>query len=247
MRKQLTLLQRLATALFVLSVPVVLITSNVRFAANEVRLYQYGFDRYNAEARTGIPRPELDRAARGLITYFSSDQRTVDIRVEEDGRQVPLFNQRETLHLADVKNLLRLVFRTQEIALALALTYVVAAFVLRRQAGLRRLATEVAAGAGLALAIVVGLGGFALIGFDDLFQRFHLLAFTNDFWQLNPRTDHLIQMFPQGFWFDATMFIGLLTLAEAAALGLPAFLFLRRYRQRAERPLPLQSTLQAPK
>lgn len=239
----------LAALLFTVSVPLVLITSNVRYAANEVRLYQYGFDRYDAAGRSGIARPELDRAARELIGYFNSDQGSADIKVSQGDRAVPLFNEREIRHLVDVKNLFRLVYRTQEVALALALAYLVAAFVLARRASIARLAGQVAAGAGLAVALVLGLGGLALVGFDDLWMRFHLLAFTNDLWQLDPSSDHLIQMFPDGFWFDAAMFVGLLTLAEAAALGLPAtlYLYLRRQRPRPAPPLPLERTVRVPK
>ena len=57
-----------------------------------------------------------------------------------------------------------------------------------------------------------------LIGFDELFRQFHLLSFANDFWQLDPRTDHLIQMFPRGFWFDVTLAVGAITVLEGAAL-----------------------------
>ena len=36
---------------------------------------------------------------------------------------------------------------------------------------------------------------------------------------LDPATDHLIQMFPEGFWYDITMFLGGLTLAEGALIA----------------------------
>ncbi len=46
-------------------------------------------------------------------------------------------------------------------------------------------------------------------------MQFHLLSFTNDLWQLDPRRDYLIMMYPQGFFRDATIAIGGLTLALA--------------------------------
>ena len=36
--------------------------------------------------------------------------------------------------------------------------------------------------------------------FGTLFTRFHLLAFTNDLWLLNPETDLMIRMLPQEFF-----------------------------------------------
>jgi integral membrane protein (TIGR01906 family) len=58
----------------------------------------------------------------------------------------------------------------------------------------------------LGLGALVGLGSLAG-GFDRLFLLFHEISFTNDFWQLNPSRDALIAMFPQGFFFDATILI----------------------------------------
>jgi integral membrane protein (TIGR01906 family) len=72
----------------------------------------------------------------------------------------------------------------------------------------------------------------ALLGFDRAFEEFHFIAFSNDLWRLDPRTDRLIQMFPQGFWFDASMLVGLLTLAEAAFLALCSGLYLGLTRRR---------------
>jgi len=55
--------------------------------------------------------------------------------------------------------------------------------------------------------------------FDQFFLQFHLLSFANDFWMLNPATDYLIMLFPQGFWFDATLVCALGTAAGAIILG----------------------------
>jgi len=226
-RVQDTMLRRLATVLFVISVPLLLITSNVRWAANEPRLYEYSFDHYDAETRTGIARSELDFAARDLIRYFNDDRSTIQTLVTQDGRAVPLYNERETSHLRDVKNLFRTVFRAQEASLAFALLYVVGVFVWAREAPLRLLARTVLGASVLTFALL-GLAAIgALMDFDDLWTRFHLLAFTNDLWQLNPETDHLIQMFPEDFWLDATLLMAAMTAVEALALLVASTAYLR--------------------
>ena len=224
--------RNLAAAIFIVSLPLALITSNVRFAANEGRLYEYGFDEYGAEARTGIDRDQLSRAGRELRAYFNNDQETVSIRVTEDGREVALFSERETAHLRDVKDLFGLTFRVQEAALVFVLAYVAAVFLWARERSLRSLAIQTLGAGLLTAAIIVGLGVVAVTGFDRAFEQFHLISFDNDLWKLNPRTDHLIQMFPEGFWFDASMFVGILTLVEAGLLTLfsGAYLVLSRGR-----------------
>jgi len=213
------LVPRIATILFFISIPVLLVTTNVRWAANEVGLYHYSFDKYDAEAATGISRSELDGAADKLVRYFNDDNEAIRVFVQEDDRRAPLFSERETSHLTDVKNLLRTVFRVQEASLAFALVFVVGVFIWATEAPLRLLARILLQASLLTLGLLALFAVLALVGFDELFLRFHLVAFTNDLWKLNPDTDHLIQMFPRDFWFDATMLVAGLTAVEAVLLG----------------------------
>jgi hypothetical protein len=70
-----------AAALYVLALPVFLVTSNVRFLAGEVRFYERGFREYGAVEATGLPLPELDRAAEEIVDYFEDDADTLRIVV----------------------------------------------------------------------------------------------------------------------------------------------------------------------
>ena len=83
----------------------------------------------------------------------------------------------------------------------------------------------------LTLGLLAVFGLFAIVGFDSLFLKFHQLSFSNDFWQLDPRTDYLIIMFPLGFWFDATMRVAATTVISAITLSgvSGGYLFYRRW------------------
>lgn len=137
--------------------------------------------------------------------------------------------------MRDVKLLFQRVFRVQEAALFYSLMYVALVIVWSRERSPRDLAQQIQA-------IGLGLGAFVLaaglsiaVGFDRLFEQFHLLSFDNDFWRLDPSRDHLIQMFPQGFWFDVTAFIAFLTFLEAGVLVVLSSLYLRRWLPREQR------------
>ena len=74
-------------------------------------------------------------------------------------------------------------------------------------------------GGSATLAILLAVGLFALVGFDSLFLIFHQISFSNNLWQLDPRTDYLLIMFPLGFWFDATMRVATTAVAGAAVIA----------------------------
>ena len=211
------------TILFIICIPVLLITTNVRFAVNDIRLYEYGFNKYEVTEATGLENEELTQIARRLIDYFNSDEEFTDIEV---------FQEREVDHLKDVKGLIQLVYRVQIGTLVFILIYIVFNFLLLRRALWQEIAKRLVWGGLATIGLVAILGFFALVGFDDLFLWFHLVSFRNELWQLSPDA-MLLLMFPQGFFNDATLFLATGTILEAAVIGGIAWGFLR-FRKKAK-------------
>lgn len=230
------ILRLVAIGVFVAAVPVFLVASNVRWVVNAPLLYSYGFDRHRISARTGIERDQLLSVARQIRDYFSNGEEFISIRAVVRGVRVEnLFNSREVLHMRDVKGLVRGVYRIQEIAGAYLAAFVVIGLMAWRRGFLPYLARYIAWGGGATLGLVALVGLASLVGFDRLFLAFHLVSFSNDLWQLDPRTDYLIAMFPQGFFFDATMWIAGATVVEGALLSAVPLALLWRRRRRSGR------------
>jgi integral membrane protein (TIGR01906 family) len=203
--------------LFILCLPVLLLTMSVRIAANSPELYRYGFSKYDISQVTGMAPAELDKVITGLITYFNSDEEYINLTVMKDGKPFVLFNEREVGHLKDVKGLFRLVYRLLVGTLIYALLYAGLNYLLWQDR--RRVARGLIGGSSLTLALLIVLGLMIWVNFDWFFYEFHLISFANDLWLLNPATDYLIMLFPQGFWFDAALICTLLTAAMALILG----------------------------
>jgi integral membrane protein (TIGR01906 family) len=216
----------LATILFIVALPIALVTSNIRLLVNAPVVYDYAFDRYDAEQSTGLSRAVLDNTASALRNYFNNDEETFYETVTEDGLSGPVFNARETRHLQDVKSIMVWLNRVQVVTLVYVLAYVVAFFVWARDGSLRQLATQALAGLALGMAAVIGVGIFAAFGFESAWDHFHQLLFNNDFWRLNTRTDHLIQMFPEEFWRDMTIVLGVMCALETLLIGAVSALYL---------------------
>jgi len=205
--------------LFILCLPVLLLTASVSVALNSLCLYSYGFEKYQVGQTAGLADSELERAASGLIEYFNSAEEYIDVTVVKDGKSLVLFNQREVIHLKDVKELFRLNYLVLLVTLIYALAYAVISIFRREGRYRRQLAQAVVWGSGVALGLMLLLGLGALLNFEQLFWQFHLISFANDFWQLDPARDYLIMLFPGGFWLDATLFIALGTVVGAVVLG----------------------------
>ena len=209
-----------AIAVFVVAVPVFLITTNVRWVINAPVLYSYGFDKYDIPLYTGIERDELLSAGRQIRDYFNNDEKDLIISTVQRGIAIPsLFNSREITHMRDVKGLVQGVYDVQLITGLYLVAFAVVGFIATRRRFLPQLARLLGMGGGLTLGLVVAVGLGALVGFERLFLAFHEISFSNDFWQLDPRTDALIAMFPEGFFLDATLWIVGSTVLEAAILA----------------------------
>ncbi|MBI5290146.1 MAG: TIGR01906 family membrane protein, partial [Chloroflexi bacterium] len=216
----------LATILFVIALPIAILTTNVRLLLNAPLVYDYSLDRYDAEETTGLSREDLDGTAAALRDYFNNGEKTFYYTVTENGLPGPVFNARETQHMEDVKGLVNWLNRIQMLSVMFVVAYGIVFFVWSPEGSLRQLAGQCLAGLLLGFLAIGAVGAVAAVGFDAAFEKFHEVAFSNDLWRLNPRTDHLIQMFPEEFWRDATFMLGGLCLVEAALIAAIAGIYL---------------------
>ncbi|HEY8768363.1 MAG TPA: TIGR01906 family membrane protein [Dehalococcoidia bacterium] len=216
-RSELGLLRMIGVGLFVIAVPIALITTTIRVAVSEKAFYDYAVQDYGAQQTSGIPTSELT-LANGQVRHYlvSPDAGPLAVTVTDNaGVSGPLFNARETVHLADVRSLLQLMFKIQLLSVALVLTLATAMVILWPT----RVLAAAALWGGLLTTAVIGIvGAVAVSGFDAAWTQFHQLAFTNSFWQLNPLTDHLIQMYPDQFWQDVTTALGGFLMVQAVGL-----------------------------
>ncbi len=209
----------LPAALFIAAVPVFLVTGSITWAFNNIGLYESGFEKYRIAWVSGITPEDLRQVALDLRAYFNSGDEPLRVRTRIYGAERELFNAKEVHHMRDVKRLLWGVYGAFAAAAGCLLALTAAGFALQRRAHLPALARRTLWGGGLTVALLIAFGLAATVGFDALFLLFHRVSFANDFWQLDPRTDYLVLLFPQGFWFDATMWAALRALAGGALLA----------------------------
>ena len=127
---------------------------------------------------------------------------------------LPLFNERELQHMEDVQQLTVAVFTTAAWA-AVFVGFV--SFALAR-AGRRAILLRAYRDAGLlALGLIALTVAFAITSWNAFFTGFHSAFFAEGTWYF-AYSDTLIRLFPEQFWFDAAIAVGVLT--GLGALGL---------------------------
>jgi len=208
-----------ASVIFILCIPCFLITSNIRWVANDLRLYQNGFEKYDVSRDTGFSDEELINISKGLINYFNSGaiDETMDI-----------FSEEAIAHLRDVRGLIQLCYIMQWTALGYIIVFITAGFMYKRRKFFHLFNTVVASGSILSILGIAVIGIAALVDFNWLFVTFHRVFFTNDLWILS---GYLPRIYTEGFFFDTAKFIAVATLLESILLGGTAGFFILRRRR----------------
>lgn len=203
---------------FVLLLPLLIIGTSLRSLVTDRDFMLRGFRDNHVSATTGLEDAQLQRIADAFVTYFQSPPGQIQMQVTAFGRSRPLFNDREVAHMEDVQALIQVFLRLQIIAGAVvALRFALTLLLDRSGVAIGR---EMLLSTGLMVALVVLVGVLSLIDFDTLWTRFHQIAFRNDLWLLDPSSDYLIMLFPEPFWFTATVRMATSVAVQTAVVAL---------------------------
>ena len=209
-------IQILSSLFYIILLPIFFISVNVIYITNSNWLYSYGWNRNQIENSTGLSIDQLNSGSDQIKSYFNNDEEYLNLIIIEDGIKYSLYNEKEILHMKDVKHLIKLTQNTIIFSglfiLAYYLVTIFTAKSLRKSIEQIRRSSKISAYSTVGFLAFVGL--LASINFTCLFRQFHFISFSNDLWQLNPNTDYLIAMFPQRFFLETTIFIGVLTIIE---------------------------------
>jgi len=228
---KLKILGIIAKWLFILCLPILLLTASLAWAVNSHWLYNYGFEKYSLNQTPALAEFNLEEIADQIIGYFNSGEEPLSITVIIDGEPSELFTTEETIHFKDVKGLVRLDYWLLGGTLAYALAYAAVSLFWRRRRYRLRLAWGLVIGGGITLGLMLALGLGALLGFDRLFWNFHLLFFSNEFWSAE---GYMLLLLTEEFFYDAALFCALGTAGMAVILGVVGGGYIIYSRKRAK-------------
>ncbi len=200
-----------------------LITGIILCFAGSETLLTLEMRRFAPPEWTGLPETEYPAMGKHIADYLTGRKDSFQYSmIRADGESVSCFHDYEIIHMEDCRRLIRLV---GIVCAGCLLTAGAAVILLLNREHKERV--QAWTGGKRMLGILGGIAGglalWGLVNFDGLFVTFHLAAFQNDYWLLNPRTDLLIRLMPETMFMD----LGIKGLALFSA-GLAVFMMICR-------------------
>jgi integral membrane protein (TIGR01906 family) len=209
-------------AVMILPLLLALLLSAVAFFSGFLPFYEYAYEKHGIYEATGMSRESLGNVTRELISYIQGGPGDLRIHEEVHGQMRQVFNEKEIGHMVDVLAL----FNMMRLAIwicagAFAALFLLALLLAPKGAkGYSISRGMLCALVPLSLLLVAGTA-YVIFDFNNAFLQFHYIFFAGDAdmkWVLDPSTDIMIQMVPEGFFVDIA--VGIFASFIAAMLAL---------------------------
>ncbi|MFT4106689.1 MAG: TIGR01906 family membrane protein [Lacrimispora sp.] len=192
--------------------------------------FEKEYAKYNVTQDVSMTMEDLLDVTDEMMAYLRGDREDLHVETTMGGVRREFFNEREIAHMEDVKELFLgglAIRRGCLIAMAVCLTGL---FLLK--APVRKvLPRSVLAGTGAFFAASAAVAGIISTDFTRYFILFHHMFFNNDLWILDPATDMLINIVPEGFFRDTVFLIGAIYFFCVLLILVLCLFLMRKYRK----------------
>lgn len=190
-----------ATITFILSllIPFMIIIGSVTLLSQVSFFYAYEFEKLSVFDEIGLE-TSPKQVANTIANYIKGKTSEFQIFAKINGETKPLFNEKEQLHMEDVRSLIKLGNIVCWIGSSAILLLYILLIKLKQKETLRN---AYKAAIGVYFLALVGMVVISATDFHKGFTYFHKVFFTNDLWILNPKKDILLMMMPLNFFIDA--------------------------------------------
>ena len=200
-----------------------LLATVIDFCCFDLSFYRTEYTANNTETWTGMNMEDNLKATECLLDYLKDRRDDIVVRGVVNGVEREVFNERETLHMVDVKALYQKAFLARNLA-AIAGFAIMAFVILKGKKSLREFLLEgFREGVLATVCLVAFVAVWALADFNAFWTQFHLLLFDNDLWLLDPATSIMINLFPSSFFFHLVLRIILIDLGIMTLIALYAY------------------------
>ena len=194
------------------------------------RFYKKEYQRYEVTEDLDMSIDHVMYVTEHMMNYLIGKEEKLSVVTTVEGREQDFFNERDRLHMRDVRNLFLGGMKVGVICLAVAA--VILAVLRKREEDWKRLyfrTYSIALSAWLVIGVLLGIA--FRVDFTTCFTIFHKLFFTNNLWVFDPETDYMIRMLPEGFFLDMVIRISKVFVAVLVLIWIVLFWGKRNYKK----------------
>lgn len=191
------------------------------FLSFQHKFYSYEYQKNHQAEVIGMSDDDLMKATDTLLDYLEDKRDDIVVEATVNDCQREVFNERETLHMVDVKNLCIHAKTCGYILFGISLVLSFILFQKENKNFYQYFEYGFKVAIGIIVLFVSLLAIYALCDFYDFWMNFHYIFFDNDLFILDPNTSIMINMFPESFFFDLVI---LIMIVYVVMIGLIYFL-----------------------
>ena len=192
----------------VLSLMIVALISAVDIAVyGNINYFQKEYQKYRVTESVNIEEKELLLVTKEMMSYLRGTRDDLHIKAVIDGKEQEFFNEKEIAHMEDVQVLF---IGGQWLRVISGILFVIASAFLIFQNKKEFLLKVLRNGMIFFIAAIAAIAALISTNFTKYFVIFHKIFFSNNLWILNPDTDRLINIVPEGFFIDTSIRIAIL-------------------------------------
>ena len=186
---------------------VLLISSFELAAYSDFDWYEKEYEKYEVLTDLEMEMPDVMEVTKEMMKYLRGDREDLVVQTTVNGIEREFFNDREKAHMVDVLELFLGGLLLRRIGIALTVL-AVGMIVITKGDWKRILPKSFLIGTGCFLTVTAVVGIAFTTNFNKYFIIFHHMFFDNNLWLLDPATDLMIRMLPEGFFLDMIIRIG---------------------------------------
>lgn len=199
----------LCVIISILAIFICLITSFEIAAYSDFGFYQKEYEKYHVLDRLDMEMEDVMDVTVYMMSYLRGGENVLSIEKTIEGEVQDFFNEQDRFHMGEVRELFLggIALRRMACILLIVLCVILFATEKKWQVMLSGMFQKTL---GIFCILVLFLGAVITMNFSECFVIFHEIFFDNDLWIFDSRTDFMIRMLPEGFFYDMVIRIGVI-------------------------------------
>ncbi|MCF8018437.1 MAG: TIGR01906 family membrane protein [Vallitaleaceae bacterium] len=194
----------LKSLLISIAIIVVLFIGSLQLIIFNDALFKWHYETHQVTETTHMTIPDLMDVTHQLLDYIKDKEDHMVIESRIDGINQEVFGEREKAHMVDVKNLYIGARNLQWFALLILIAFTGYGLTKSKMMFSKTL-MHIRYVMPFLLASMIGIGILFATDFNKYFTIFHKMFFSNDLWLLDPKTDIMINMVPEVYFYTVVM------------------------------------------